>query len=119
MTIFYDPNCSICNQIKILLEKIDLDRKLTFRPITDQAIYETYPGLNYWSARKTIHVADQDGEIFSSEQAIIKILEQIKLFSKLSPILSTKIGLEFTALAYQLLNNYRLKKIKNCSECRS
>lgn len=119
MIIFYDSNCSICTQIKLILEKVDFDHKFTFSPISDHSIYDRFPGLNYWDARKTIHIIDNQGDIYSSEHAIIKILEQIKLVSKLSPILTTKIGIQLTALAYRLLNNYRLQKIKNCSECRS
>ncbi len=119
MVIFYDSNCEICTQIKTLLEKVDLDKKLEFAPISDNSIYEKYQGLNYWDARKTIHLIDDEGNIHKSEQAVIKILEQLRLVSKLGPLLTTKIGIQITALAYQALNEYRLKKIKNCSECRS
>ena len=118
MIIFYDSECEICTQIKSILKSVDLDGKLQFSPISDQAIYEKYEGLNYWDARQTIHLIDDDGQIHSSEQAVIKIIEQIRLISKISPILSTKLGLQVTALAYKALNKYRLKRIKNCSECR-
>ena len=98
MIVFYDSNCEICTQIKDILKKIDLDGKIEFTPISDHSIYEKYEGLNYWDARKTIHIIDDNGDVFKSEQAVIKILEQIRLVSKLSPILTTKIGVQITAL---------------------
>ena len=119
MIIFYDPNCEICTQIKTLLETIDVDKKLSFEPITNDEIYSKYEGLNYWSARKTIHILDDEGNIYSAEDAIIKIIDQMRLLSRLNPILTTKAGLKFTALAYKALNNYRLNKMKNCQDCRS
>ena len=117
MIIFYDSNCQICTQIKNLLETIDVDSKFEFAAISDHSIYVKYPKLNYWKARQTIHVIDSEGNLYSSETAIIKILDQIRYLSKFKPILTTTIGIKITALAYKLLNNYRLKKIKSCSEC--
>lgn len=118
MIILYDSNCSICTQIKKILGTIDFDHAFNFIPISDHEIYEKYPQVNYWSARKTIHLIDSDGQVYSSEYAVLKILDQIRFISKASPLLKTKIGIKLTALSYKLLNNYRLKKMKNCNECR-
>ena len=118
MIIVFDSNCTICTQIKTVLEQIDFDQQFEFRPLNDDSIYQEYPGLNYWSARKTIHLIDNNGDIFNSEQAVLKIIEHLRYIKHLKPILVTKIGLQLTKISYQLLNNYRLSKIKNCTDCR-
>ena len=118
MIILYDSNCSICTQIKGVLDTIDFDNAFTFTPISEHEIYEKYPQVNYWDARQSIHIIDENGDVFKSEHAVIKILEKIRLVSKASPILKTKIGLNITALGYKLLNEYRLKKMTDCNDCR-
>lgn len=117
MRILFDPNCSICTQIKFILSGLDIDGQFTFTPITDHEIYQHIEGLNYWEARKTIHVIDKDNKVYKSEHAVLKILEQIRLVKKLGPILSTQLGIKLTAIAYQALNEYRLRKIEDCPDC--
>ena len=84
MIILYDQNCSICTQIKNVLDIIDLDGAFTFTPISDHEVYEKYPQVNYWDARQSIHIIDKNGEVFKSEHAVIKILEEIRLVSRLA-----------------------------------
>ena len=89
LTIFYDQNCSICRNIKFSLDLIDFNRSFEFRAIQDDSIYKDYPNLNYWDCRKTIHLADDKGQLFSSEDAVIKILEEIAIIQKVSPLAKT------------------------------
>ena len=117
MIILYDANCDICCKIKEALIKIDFDNRFNFTPISDHQIYDQYEKVNYWDARKTIHIIDDEGNVYKSEYAVIKILDQIRLLSKLNPLLTSKIGIQVTAQAYKLLNNYRLKKIQDCTDC--
>ena len=117
MVILYDPNCSICRKIKTILSEIDLDHAFVFTPITDEEVFTQNPSLNYWDVRKTIHIIDDQGHIFKSEHAVIKILEKIKLLKKLGPVLTTKVGLKMTKIGYEALNQYRLRQKENCSEC--
>ena len=118
LTIFYDQNCSICRNIKFSLDLIDFNRSFNFRAIQDDSIYEEFSNLNFWDCRKTIHLADDSGEIFSSEDAVIKILEEIALIQKASPLAKTYLGKKLVKAGYTALNNYRLRSQKNCEECR-
>ena len=69
-----------------------LIRSFEFRAIQDDSIYEGFPNLNFWDCRKTIHLADDKGQLFSSEDAVIKILEEIAIIQKASPLAKTYIG---------------------------
>ena len=117
MIILFDANCEICRKIKNLLESVDSDGVFQFISIQNHDVYTKYDGINYWEARKTIHIIDENNNVYKSEQAVLKILDQIRLLKPLKPLLKTKLALSVTAIAYEALNKYRLQKIKDCDDC--
>ena len=119
LQIIYDANCTICTQIKEYLSKLDLDSNYSFQKIQDSQIYLEHPQLNYWDCRKTIHVMDKDGRLYTSEMAVIKILEQLRYLKSISPTLKSPMSLKLIGLLYQLINSYRLNQQKNCDICRT
>ena len=98
---------------------IDFDRQIIFRSIQDDQIYIDFPKLNYWDCRKTIHIIDQKGQIKSSEDAIITIFDALKGISKTNKLYSSPVGKIAVKLSYKYLNEYRLKKVDECEECRT
>jgi len=117
ITIFYDLNCPLCTKIKAFLKLIDIDDKFAFRPIQDESIYLDFPQLNYWDCRQTIHVVNNSGELFSSENAVLEIIDRVKIIKKGSIFFKTKLGKYFISLLYTALNKYRLELQKYCTDC--
>ena len=119
ITVFYDQNCQICRNIKSALYLLDSQRQLIFHPIQNDDIYKNYPSLNYWDCRRTIHIIDQNGQVKSGEQAVEEILNILELINKAKPIYQSSFGRIGLKLFYKYLNEYRLKKVGECKECRT
>lgn len=117
--VFYDQNCKICRNIKYSLSLLDTERQLIFHPIQNDQIYSDFPDLNYWDCRRTIHIIDQQGQVKSSEDAVEEILNVIKLTKKAKPVYQSQLGKLGLKLFYKYLNEYRLKKVSDCEECRN
>lgn len=117
ITIFYDLNCPLCTKIKAFLKLIDIDDRFSFRPIQDDSIYLDFPQLSYWNCRQTIHIVDSSGEVFSSENAVLEIIDRVKVIKNGSVFFKTKLGKHFISLLYTVLNKYRLELQKDCPDC--
>ncbi|MBT6324644.1 MAG: DUF393 domain-containing protein [Bdellovibrionales bacterium] len=117
ITIFYDLNCPLCNKIKTFLKLIDIDNKFTFRPIQEESVYLDFPQLNYWDCRQTIHIVNNSGEVFSSENAVLEIIDRVKVIKSGSFFLKTNLGKHLISLLYTALNKYRLEIQKECPDC--
>ena len=118
VTIFYDANCSICTKIKVSLELLDLERALIFRPIQDQEQLNLVPNLNSWNCRKTIHAVDLEGNIYKEEEAISLIFDNLKVIKNADNLYKAPLGKSILRVLYKYLNEYRLKQISDCDDCR-
>jgi predicted DCC family thiol-disulfide oxidoreductase YuxK len=119
ITVFYDQNCKICRNIKFALSVLDTDRHLIFHPIQNDQIYIDFPQLNYWDCRRTIHIIDQNNQIKNGEEAIEEILNIINILNKAKPVYQSPIGRIGVKLFYKYLNEYRLKLVSECDDCRN
>lgn len=119
ITVFYDRNCKICRNIKYALSLLDTERELIFNPIQNDQIYIDFPQLNYWDCRRTIHIINKNNQVKQGEDAVEEILNVINGIKKAKPIYQSSLGKIGLKLFYKYLNEYRLKKVSECDECRT
>ncbi len=117
ITIFYDENCLVCTKIKKVMTMMDFDNQFEFKSLHDNSIYTKYPTLNYWDCRKTIHLIDERGVIFTSENAVVEIIRRLRLLNKSVTIFESTLGKLMLRSLYGLLNNYRHKLQSDCASC--
>ena len=117
--VFYDRNCKICRNIKFALSLIDSERELIFNPIQNDQIYIDFPQLNFWDCRRTIHIINQKNQVRAGEDAVEEILNVINIINKARPLYQSTLGKIGLRLSYKYLNEYRLKKVSDCDECRT
>ena len=119
ITVFFDQNCRICRNIKFALSMIDSERQLIFRPIQDDQIFIDFPQLNYWDCRRTIHIINKKDQVRNGEEAVEEILNVINIVNKAKPVYQSPLGKAGLKLFYKYLNEYRLKKVSDCDDCRT
>ena len=116
--ILFDPNCRLCNQIKLLIELIDFESKLNFISIYDHQLYHCFNKINFWDCRKTIHIIDQNANLHSGENAVFFLINFFKITKPIRFITKNKLGKILVKQLYFLLNNYRINSLKNCPSCK-
>lgn len=116
MILFYDEDCVLCKRFKQGLELLDREKKITFRSIYDEKVYEEFPQLKFDECEADVHLIHA-GQVYRGGEVIeqlITILPGVKKFSWLIEKESAKTAID---AFYGQISDMRAMQRKKCFRC--
>jgi predicted DCC family thiol-disulfide oxidoreductase YuxK len=119
--ILFDPDCPLCLRFKQILERLEFDIDLSFYPIDDLGLKESFPQLNLEEVHAEVHlVLDDENQSLLKGPEVIKFLtlhnESVK---KHAWLLETNVGQKASELFYQSVNKVRESLHNHCPKCKN
>ncbi len=115
--ILFDSKCPICDKIKGLISIVDIKNDIHFCSIHEKEIYNEIPEINYRDCRKTVHLVDQNGRVYTGEGVVEYLFDRYSWSKKFSKLYKSRFGNWALKKIYQELNDYRKSRSKNCQVC--
>lgn len=115
--LVFDQECQLCARFKQALDFLDKDEKIQKIPLQDQSLYERFPQLDQEACEETIHLLDEQGNVYKGAEVIeflVKFYPGVKKFAWLVETESGKKAVEFF---YGKVNELREKVKKDCVGC--
>ena len=117
--ILFDSQCVICCKIKQLIGLVDFKKEINFVSIHDHEIYEQIETINFWDCRNTVHLIDENDQVYQGEAVIEYLLDRSNLANRFAPLYKSSLGKMLLKRLYDELNEYRKLKMKDCEACQS
>lgn len=115
--ILFDSKCSICCQIKEIISILDKNSLIKFVSLYEFNFDQRNDGLNFWDARKTIHLITPRNEVLKGDDVIHYLLELSPIFKTLPILHQNFLSSRAIKSGYEMLNAIRLNRMKNCDTC--
>jgi thiol-disulfide isomerase/thioredoxin len=127
LTVLYDGECDVCKAASEKLKTLDKKDQLALIPLQAPQVRNKYPNLKLVDLRKSIHVVDNNGNVYKGAYAFKQMGKVIqaqspmgflfKTFSKVGKIpgvtfIADKIYLEFSKRRFMFK-----AKNSNCKNC--
>lgn len=116
--IIFDPKCSLCLQVKRLIQTLDKTQTFYLLSLYDPELFQEFDNLSFEECYGKVHIVDEEDQVWVGADAVEYILKRLypnPLVGKVTQLPPVRLGL---GLAYDLLNAYRLKNAPPCEQCR-
>lgn len=115
--IIYDSECTLCTRFKQGLQRLDLNKNLSFISIHSPEIrnFNIYIDIN--EIHETIHLIDEDKNILKGPEVIPYLAKSLPAVNKLAWLLETNIGKKASDFFYEKVNQLRKSQLEECNHC--
>ncbi len=113
--VFFDGKCLFCIKVKQLVEKVDVEKRISFFDLWKNKSLLKKNGIGE-EAKKEIHLITDSGQIFKGYFAIKHILLNVSLLHYIGNVVNTFVPDRLGMYIYSFVARNRLKIIK-CERC--
>jgi len=113
--LIYDDQCPLCLRFKQGLERFDLNRIITYVPLSSEDVFAHFPQLNREKCRTKVHYIREDGSVLMGNEVVSEVMKNIPAVGKLAWLLETDVGKSVSNYFFDHVEKIR-KKIQEDSE---
>lgn len=119
--ILFDPECPLCLRFKQILERLDFDISLSFYPIDDPNLNESFPDLNLDEVFAEVHLIlnDEQKTALKGAEVISFLAQHNESVKKYAWLLDSNVGQKASELFYQSVNKLRESLHNGCPKCKN
>ena len=100
-----------------MISLFDLRDQVAFASIHDHDVYKEIPGINFWDCRKTVHLGDENDQVYVGPEVVEYLLDHYPVVRRLELFYKSKLGRLVIKRFYDELNELRKAHTKDCEAC--
>lgn len=118
--LLFDGDCPLCVRFKQGLERLDIEKRVTYHPIQDENVFTLFPQLDPEKCRLKVHYLREDGVVLTGSEVVTELLHHFPGVSKLGWLLDSDVGRKTVDFFYNQVELMRQRlKDKDCVSCPS
>lgn len=118
--LLYDADCPLCVRFKQGLERLDVDKRVTYCPIQNEEVFAQFTQLDRLACRQKVHYLREDGAVLTGGEVVTELLHHFPGVSKFGWLLDSEIGRKTVDFFYEQVEQMRTRmkeKEESCGTC--
>lgn len=119
--LLYDSDCPLCVRFKQGLERLDVEKRVTYHPIQDETVFKLFPQLTLEECRLKVHYLREDGFVLKGSEVVTELLHHFPGVSKFGWLLDSDVGRKTVDFFYnqvELIRQRMKDKDNGCGDCK-
>ncbi len=117
--LIYDSECPLCVRFKQSLEKLDVNHRVQYVPLTHDEVFKTYQQLDPEKCRARVHYLTETGNVLTGGEVITELLKHFPGVGRMAWLLDSEAGKKTAEFFYQTVETLRQKAKADEESCKT